>query len=65
MRTTEDREFYYDLPEEGKELKISEFGTRGHFFHTFKWDGMKPVLSKTEKVENEEADGDHCDEEEE
>lgn len=64
FRTTEDTKFYYDLPEEGKELKISEFGSRGHFYHTFKWDGMKPVLSKSEKIE-EEADGEHCDDEEE
>ena len=54
FRTTEDTKFYYDLPEEGKDLKISEFGPRGYLIHTFKWDGMKPVLSKTEKVEEEE-----------
>ena len=47
-RTTEDTKFYYDLPEEGKEFKISEFGPQGYFIHTFKWDGMKPVFSKTE-----------------
>ena len=64
FRTTEDTKYYYDLPEEGKELVIDEFGPRGHFLHTFKWDGMKPVLSKSEKIEDE-ADGEHCDEEEE
>lgn len=64
FRTTEDRKFYYDLPEEGKDLQISEFGPQGHFIHTFKWDGMKPVFSKTEKMPDE-ADGEHCDEEEE
>ena len=64
FRTTQDTKFYYDLPEQGKELKISEFGPRGHFIHTFKWDGMKPVFSKSEKVEDE-ADGEYCDEEEE
>ena len=63
FRTTEDREFYYDLPEEGKELQISEFGPQGHFIHTFKWDGMKPVLSKSEKIEIN--DEEHDDEEEE
>ena len=64
FRTTEDTKFYYDLPENGKELIISEFGPRGHFLHTFKWDGMKPVFSKSEKIEDE-ADGEHCDEGEE
>lgn len=62
FRTTEDRKFYYDLPEEGKELVISEFGERGHFIHTFKWDGMKPVYSKSDKIED---DIEHNDEEEE
>lgn len=64
FRTTEDKKFYYDLPEEGKDLMISEFGPQGHFRHTFKWDGMKPVFSTTEKIEDE-ADGEHCDDEEE
>ena len=63
FRTTEDRKFYYDLPEKGKELQITEFGSQGHFIHTFKWDGMKPVFSNTEKIKDE-ADGEHCDEEE-
>ena len=63
FRTTEDRKFYYDLPEEGKNLRISEFGSRGHFLHFFKWDGMKPVFSKSQKIEDEE-DVEHCDEEE-
>lgn len=63
FRTTEDREFYYNLPEEGKELQITEFGPQGHFVHTFKWDGMKPVLSKSEKIEIN--DEEHDDEEEE
>ena len=64
FRTTEDTEFYYDLPEEGKEFRITEFGERGHYIHTFKWDGMKPVFSKSEKIE-EDNGGEHCDEEEE
>ena len=64
FRTTEDRKFYYDLPEEGKELQISEFGERGHFIHTFKWDGMKPVFSETVKIE-EDNGGEHYGEEEE
>ena len=63
FRTTKDRKFYYDLPEEGKELRISEYGERGHFFHYFKWDGMKPVFSKSEKIED--LDVEHNDEEDE
>ena len=64
FRTTEDTKYYYDLPEEGKELRISEFGTRGHYVHTFKWDGMKPVLSKSEKIEDD-IECEHNDEEDE
>ena len=64
FRTTEDIKYYYDLPEEGKEFRISEFGERGHYIHTFKWDGMKPVLSQSEKIE-EDYEEEHCDEEEE
>ena len=64
FRTTEDTKYYYDLPEEGKELRISEFGTRGHFIHTFKWDGMKPVLSQSEKIEDD-VESEHDDDEDE
>jgi hypothetical protein len=64
FRTKENTKFYYDLPEVGKEFRISEFGERGHYIHTFKWDGMKPVLSQSEKIE-EDYEEEHCDEEEE
>lgn len=63
-RTTEDTKFYYDLPQHGKDLMILEVGPRGHLNHTFTWDGMKPVYSKTEVIEDF-ADGEHCDEEDE
>lgn len=53
-----------DLPREGKDLMISEYGPRGHVRHTFKWDGMKPVYAKSEVVEDL-GDGEHCDEDEE
>lgn len=56
FRTTEDTKFYYQLPREGKDLKISEFGPRGHLEHIFKWDGMKPVFSKSEVIEDEDDD---------
>ena len=62
FRTTEDREFYYELPEEGKELRIVEYGSQGHFIHNFKWDGMKPVFSESEKIEINDIE--HNDEEE-
>lgn len=62
-RTTEDTKFYYNLPQQGKDLIISEFGPRGHLLHTFTWDGMKPVYSKSEVIEDS-GGGDHCDEEE-
>ncbi len=64
FRTTEDRKFYYDLPEEGKELRITEYGSQGNFVHIFKWEGMKAVFSKSEKIKDE-VDEEHCDEEEE
>ena len=63
IRTTEDTKFYYELPREGKDLIITEYGPRGQVRHTFKWDGMKPVFSKSEVVE-EDGGGDHCDEDE-
>ena len=51
--TTDDTKFYYTLPMEGKDLIIIEYGPRGCLKHTFKWDGMKPVYSKTETLEDE------------
>lgn len=56
FRTTEDTKFFYNLPREGKELIISEFGPRGHLEHTFKWDGMKPVFSKSEVIDDSDDD---------
>ncbi len=64
FRTTEDAKFYYQLPQHGKDMIVIEDGPRGHIIHTFKWDGMKPVYSKSE-VQEDFADGDHCDEDEE
>lgn len=65
FQSTEDTKFYFDLPEEGKELRISEFGPRGHYLHYFKWDGMKPVFKNSEKIEIDDTGGDYLDEEEE
>ena len=44
----------YGLPMVGKNLTIEEFGDQGHLCHTFTWDGMKPVYTKTETI----VDGD-------
>lgn len=62
--STADTKFYYELPQQGKDFIILEYGPKGDFRHLFKWDGMKPVYSTTEKME-EYADGEHCDEDEE
>lgn len=62
FRTTDDTKYYYNLPQHGKDMTISEFGPRGHVLHTFKWDGMKPVYSKSEVIED--LDTEHCDEDE-
>ena len=63
-RTTEETKFYYELPHEGKDFVILEFGPKGHLRHTFKWDGMKPVFSETKVEEDVDTDG-GCDEDEE
>lgn len=46
---------YYGLPMVGKNMLIEEFGPDGHLCHTFAWDGMKPVYSKTERIESYDA----------
>jgi hypothetical protein len=52
---TYDCPLIYGLPMVGKNLIIEEFGPDGHLCHTFTWDGMKPVFSKTETVESYDA----------
>ena len=39
--------YYVRLPRVGKGLIIEDWGKDGPLEHTFRWDGMKPVLSKT------------------
>ena len=38
----------YTLPRVGKNLMVEQWGKDGAFRYTLTWDGMKPVLSKTE-----------------
>ena len=45
--------YYYRLPRKGKNLVIDDWGEGGPLRHTFTWDGMKPVLSKTEPLPDE------------
>ena len=43
--------YFCTLPRVGKNLILKEWGEHGPVRHTFTWDGMKPVLSKSERVE--------------
>jgi len=38
------------LPRKGKNVVVEEWGNDGPLSHTFTWDGMKPVLTKTEPL---------------
>ena len=49
---TLDDPYFCSLPKQGKNLLIDEYGSGGHIRHTFTWDGMKPVFSKTEDVDD-------------
>ena len=40
-------QIYAKLPRKGKTLLVDEWGDDGPVQHTFTWDGMKPVYSKT------------------
>lgn len=40
--------YYCRLPRFGKNLVIEDWGEDGPLLHTFTWNGMKPVLTKTE-----------------
>lgn len=46
--------YYHRLPQVGKDLVIEDWGEGGPLLHTFTWDGMKPVLSKTEPLPDED-----------
>lgn len=50
---TPQKPYYHKLPHIGKNLVIEDWGEGAPLKHTFTWDGMKPVLSKTEPLETE------------
>ena len=41
----------YRLPKVGKDVIVDEWGNEGPVRHTFKWNGMKPVYSKSESFD--------------
>ena len=47
-------QFFYKLPKVGKDLIVNEWGDGAPQCHTFAWNGMKPVFSKTEPLEMDE-----------
>ena len=44
-------QLFCKLPKIGKNVVVEEWGNDGPLKHTFTWDGMKPVYSKTESLE--------------
>ena len=44
-------QMFCKLPRKGKNVIVEEWGKEGPVQHTFIWDGMKPVLSKTEPID--------------
>ena len=51
---TPQKPYYCRLPKKGKNFIIDEYGDEGHLRHTFAWDGMKPVFSQTEAIDDGE-----------
>ena len=47
-------QIYYNLPRKGNDLTADEWSDDGPLRHTFTWDGMKPVYSKTEPFDPDE-----------
>ena len=43
-------QIFCKLPRKGKNVVVEEWGNDGPLSHTFTWDGMKPVLTKTEPM---------------
>ena len=46
---------FCQLPKKGKNVLVDEWGNDGPVRHTFTWDGMKPVYSKTEPYEYDDG----------
>ena len=44
-------QLFCHLPKKGKDVLVDEWGKDAPVRHTFTWDGMKPVYSKTEPLE--------------
>ncbi len=44
-------QLFCQLPKKGKDVLVTEWGNDGPVRHTFTWDGMKPVYSKSEPFE--------------
>jgi hypothetical protein len=49
-RKEEYTQIFCRLPRKGKNIVVEEWGNDGPLSHTFTWDGMKPVLTKTEPL---------------
>ena len=50
-------QMFCKLPKQGKNVVVQEWGKEGPLQHTFTWDGMKPVFSKTEPLEFDDGLG--------
>ena len=50
-------QMFCKLPKVGKNVVVQEWGKEGPLQHTFTWDGMKPVFSKTEPLEFDDGSG--------
>ena len=50
-------QMFCKLPKQGKNVVVQEWGKEGPLQHTFTWDGMKPVFSKTEPLEFDDGSG--------
>ena len=48
-------QMFCKLPKTGKNVIVDEWGDDGPLQHTFTWDGMKPVYSKTEPLEYDDG----------
>lgn len=44
-------QIFCHLPRKGKNVLVDEWGSEGPVQHTFIWDGMKPVYSKTKPLD--------------
>ena len=52
---TIEKPYFCILPKQGKNLILDEYNEEGHLRHIFTWNGMKPVFSKTEQVDDSDT----------